>query len=173
MNNIVYIGMPGAGKSTLGVLTAKTLGMNFTDTDLLVQQKEGRLLQEIIDQSGTKAFLEIEQKCIYEARFENCVVATGGSAVYGEKAMKVLKENGVIVYLKISYQEMIKRIQNITTRGIVLEQGQTLKDVYEKRTPMYEQYADLVVECDGKNIEELLGNVIHRLKQNGYSFLHL
>ena len=137
MKNIVFIGMPGAGKSTLGVLTAKTLGMNFVDTDILIQQKEGRLLQEIIDQEGTFGFLDIEQKYICETTFKNSVIATGGSVVYSKKAMTALKDTGIIVYLKISYSEMIRRINNISTRGIVQRKGQTLQDIYRERAPLY------------------------------------
>lgn len=165
MKNVVFIGMPGAGKSTLGVLTAKTLGKCFIDTDILIQQKEGRLLQEIIDQEGTRRFLDIEQKYICETTFENCVIATGGSVVYSQKAMKALKDTGTIVYLKISYREMGRRINNITTRGIVLGKDQTLHELYLKRTPLYEQYADLTACGDDKNIEQLLEDVIHQLNQ--------
>ena len=163
MNNIVFIGMPGAGKSTLGVLTAKTLGMNFVDSDILIQQKEGKLLQEIIDRKGIRGFLEIEEKCICETEFQNSVISTGGSVVYSIKAMKTLKKAGVVVYLKISLTEMIRRINNITTRGIVLEKGQSLQDLYMERTPLYERYADITAEGDGKNVEQLLEVVIDAL----------
>jgi shikimate kinase len=164
MNNIVLIGMPGAGKSTIGVLAAKTLGLDFIDTDILIQQKEGRLLQDIIEQAGIQRFLEIEEACICEACFKNAVIATGGSVVYSNKAMRALKQEGIIIYLKISYEEMIRRIRNITTRGIVLKKRQSLKDLYSERIPLYEQYADITVNSDGKNVEQILDIIIKTLK---------
>ena len=123
MKNIVIIGMPGAGKSTMGVILAKTLGRNFTDTDIVAQETSGRLLQDIIDDEGTGAFLETEEKTIRSLHRDNAVIATGGSVVFSEKAMEHLKKDGVVIYLNISFEEMVRRLNNITTRGIVLVAG--------------------------------------------------
>lgn len=128
--NIVLIGMSGAGKSTLGVLLAKALGMDFIDTDLIIQQLEGRLLQEIIDHEGIDKFMEIEEKIVSELELNNCVISTGGSVIYSNKAMNALKQVGQIVYLHVPYEEIQKRLINITTRGIVMKKGNSLKDVY-------------------------------------------
>src|SRR4030042_2495219 len=140
MKNIVIIGMPGAGKSTMGVILAKTLGRNFIDTDIVAQETTGRLLQDIIDKEGTAAFLKTEEKTILSLHCHNAVIATGGSVVFSEKAMKHLKKDGIVIYLNISFEEMVRRLNNITTRGIVLVAGQGLLDMYDQRVPLYEKY---------------------------------
>ncbi|MHB8053472.1 MAG: shikimate kinase, partial [Methanoregula sp.] len=124
MKNIIIIGMPGAGKSTVGVILAKTLGMNFTDTDIVIQETSGRLLQEIIDTEGPESFLKIEENAILSLQGQNAVIATGGSVVFSGRAMEHLKRDGVVLYLAISFEEMARRLNNITTRGIVLVAGQ-------------------------------------------------
>lgn len=157
--NIILIGMSGAGKSTLGVLLAKTLGKNFFDTDLLIQQTDGRRLQEIIDADGIDGFLRLEERVISKLRLQGCVIATGGSAVYSEKAMRRLREGGKVVYLSVDFEELQKRLSNITTRGIVFKGHGDLRSVYEERLPLYRKYADLCVECTGLDIETAVRTV--------------
>jgi len=152
--NIVLIGMPGVGKSTIGVIAAKQLGYQFVDADLLIQQQEDRLLHEIISQEGIEGFLEIENRVNASIETEGAVIATGGSVVYGREAMEHLKEIGVVVYLKLPYSHLKRRLRNLKDRGVVLREGQTLRDLYEERTLLYEKYADLVVEEEGLDIEE-------------------
>lgn len=159
MKNIVLIGMPGAGKSTLGVILAKTLNMPFLDTDLIIQQKENKLLQEIISSKGIDEFLSIEEKVILDLNTKRSVIATGGSVVFKKEAMKHLKENGLIIYLKLPYKEIEKRIHNITTRGIVMKEGKTLLQVYDERVPLYEKYADNTILCMGKSMERIVEEV--------------
>jgi shikimate kinase len=165
MKNIVLIGMPGAGKSTMGVILAKTLGRNFIDTDIMAQEITGRLLQEIIDDEGTGAFLETEEKTVLSLHGRHAVIATGGSVVFSGKAMDHLKKDGVVIYLKISFDEMVRRLNNITTRGIVLVAGQSLREMYDQRVPLYEKYADITIDCDYSDgdFEKCIGNVMHEL----------
>ena len=151
--NIILIGMSGAGKSTLGVLLAKALGKQFADTDLLIQARTGKLLQEIIDTEGIDRFLQIEEEVLLDCAFQNCVIATGGSAVYSEKAMQKLKQRGVVVYLSVDYEELKKRLSNITTRGIVFKGKGDLRALFEERIPLYERYADLTIDLSADSIE--------------------
>lgn len=161
--NIILIGMPGAGKSTLGVLLAKALGMDYIDTDIAIQQTENRLLQDIIDKEGIDAFIEIEERIICGLEFKNCVVATGGSIIYSKKAMKILKKDGQVLYLHVSYEEIEKRLTNITTRGIVIKKGMSLKDVYEERIPLYIKYSDKIIDCSNKGIEQCISEIIDNI----------
>lgn len=154
MKNIVLIGMPGAGKSTIGVLLAKSMLMDFVDTDLLIQKKCSESLCGIIAAKGIDEFLKIENDVICESVFENSVVATGGSAVYGEEAMAKLRADGVAVYLKLSPEELVRRIDNIHTRGIAMKEGTSIADLYAERAPLYEKYADITVECEGLTPEQ-------------------
>ncbi|MFA5415227.1 MAG: shikimate kinase [Methanoregula sp.] len=163
MKNIVIIGMPGAGKSTMGVILAKTLGRNFIDTDIVIQEKSGRLLQEIIDDEGPETFLAIEEKTMMSLHCHNAVIATGGSVVFSERAMEHLKSGGIVVYLRISFEEMVRRLNNITTRGIVLVAGQSLHEMYTQRIPLYERYADITIDCSEDDFEHCIGNVIDEL----------
>lgn len=155
-SNIVLLGMPGSGKSTVGVLLAKRLGKRFVDTDLLIQEQEGRLLSDIISEEGLDEFIAIENRVNASVVAENSVIAPGGSAIYGKEAMEHFKEIGEIVYLKLSYRSVAKRLGDLTKRGVVFRPGQTLKALYKERCPLYEKYADYIVECDGKKIGETL-----------------
>jgi shikimate kinase len=161
--NIILIGMPGAGKSTVGVILAKTLGMQFIDTDILIQEWAGKMLQEILDTDGPEAFKRIEEETILSLHPRRAVIATGGSVVCSEDAMAHLKSEGLAVYLKIPYEEMEKRLKNITTRGILLLPGQSLREMYDERVPLYEKYADLTVACSGEDLESVVGRVIEAL----------
>jgi shikimate kinase len=163
MKNIVLIGMPGAGKSTAGVILAKALRRHFIDTDILIQEQAGRLLQEIIDTDGPEAFKKLEEETVLSLRRRNAVIATGGSVVFSRRAMEHLKKDGIVVYLKISFEEMEQRLRNITTRGIVLSRGETLRGMYDRRVPLYEEYADLTVACSGEDFETVVGKVIDAL----------
>ncbi|MCX7748908.1 MAG: shikimate kinase [Clostridia bacterium] len=161
--NIILIGMPGAGKSTIGVLLAKALGMPFTDTDLLIQQNENRLLQDIINKDGMDTFLEAEERSILRLQAEGTVIATGGSVVYREKSMNHLKKSGKVFYLKLECDEIERRIMNITTRGIAMGACQDLKCLYNERIPLYEKYADELIDCFGKSIEEIVSEIKKRV----------
>ena len=163
MDNIILIGMPGAGKSTLGVLLAKAMGKLFVDTDIIIQQKTKRLLQDIIDNDGTEAFLSLEEEILLSVNEENTVIATGGSAVYSEKAMEHFKESGKIVYLHVDFDEIVKRVTNITTRGIVLKNGKTLSDAFDERKPLYDRYADIVIDCTGNSVEQSVKKIMESL----------
>ncbi len=163
MNNIILIGMPGCGKSTAGVVLAKVLGYEFTDSDLLIQKREGKLLREIIAEYGEERFLEIEGEVNAGIQADHHVIATGGSVVYSGKAMKHLKEIGRIVYLKLSYATICSRLGNIRRRGVVLKDGQSLKDLYDERTPLYEAYADIVLDAEGQDVEGLMDAIAKAL----------
>jgi shikimate kinase len=156
MDNIILIGMPGAGKSTIGVLIAKVLGMSFIDCDLIIQKKEGKLLQEIIDEKGIDGFINIEKNTILELSAVGSIISTGGSVVLREESMNKLMKLGKIVYLKVDYNELERRVNNITTRGIVIKDEQTLYDVYEERTPLYEKYTNITIDCSNLTIEQIL-----------------
>ena len=163
MKNIVLIGMPGAGKSTIGVLLAKSMLMDFVDTDLLIQKKHSSSLCDIINSKGIDEFLRIENDVICLWDFTNCVVATGGSAVYGEQAMEKLAANGVVVYLKLTPVEIEKRINNIHTRGIAMKEGTTIAELYSQRAPLYEKYADKILDCASLTPEQCVDAIIQMI----------
>ena len=153
-DNIILIGMPGCGKSTIGVLLAKNLAYGFLDSDLVIQEQSGRKLQEMIDEMGPEAFSAFEDAVNATLIPHNTVIATGGSAVYGTRAMEHFREIGTVVYLKASYETIEKRIRNFATRGIVIPEGQTFRDVYNERTALYEKYADITVDVDADIADE-------------------
>lgn len=158
-NNIILIGMPGVGKSTVGVIAAKVLGYQFVDTDIEIQKRSGRLLSQIIAGEGVDGFLRIENEVLSALNAEHSIIATGGSAVYGKEAMAHLKELGTVVWLKLDYAHLKGRLGDLKGRGVVLREGQTLRDLYEERTLLYETYADRVICEDGLNIEETVGRL--------------
>ena len=157
--------MPAVGKSTVGVVVAKRLGMRFIDTDLVIQEQEKKLLREIIADVGSDVFLEIENRVNAGIQAENSVISPGGSAIYGAEAMKHFKEIGTVVYLKASYQTIKRRIRSPKKRGVVLRDGQTLRDLYNERIPYFEKYADITVCEDGCRIEETIENVISAVEE--------
>lgn len=163
VNNIVLIGMPGVGKSTVGVILAKELGYQFLDADLLIQQKEGKLLRDIIDEVGTEGFIEVENRVNASIEVSGTIIATGGSVVYGKEAMEHLQSIGTVVYLEVAYSVIEKRLQDIKGRGVVLKDGQNLEELYRERTPLYEQYADVVVSETGLDIEQTVQKLIEKI----------
>lgn len=166
MKNIIFIGMPAVGKSTVGVVVAKRLGYNFIDTDLLIQKEEGRLLREIIAEEGLDGFLEIEDRINAEVEAERSVISPGGSVVYCKNAMAHYKEIGIVVYLQASFETISKRLGNAKKRGVVLRENQTLKDLYDERTVLFEKYADLTICEDGIDLEETIELVIDTLENS-------
>lgn len=162
--SIVFIGMSGAGKSTVGVLLAKALGLGFVDTDIVIQQQTGRTLQDILDKDGIYAFLKIEEDAVTGLRAPKCVIATGGSVVYSPAAMSALGRQGIIVYLSAPFSELETRLTNISTRGIVIRPGATLRQVFDERKPLYEKYCDITVDCSGSDTEKCVAGTIEALK---------
>ena len=164
-NNIVFIGMPGAGKSTLGVVLAKVLGFEFLDSDLLIQRQEGRKLSDILETEGPEIFKQIENQVNASIRTDRTVIATGGSVVYCQEAMEHLKKTGLVIYLELSLPELGKRLKNLRGRGVVFRDGQTLEDLYTERVPLYEAYADIIIRETGKDLEETLEEVIGEIRK--------
>ena len=164
MKNIIFIGMPAVGKSTIGVVAAKHLGYNFIDTDLLIQEKEKRLLKDIIAQEGLEEFLKIEDRINAGVSAERSVIAPGGSVVYCENAMRHYKEIGIIVYLKASFETISTRLKNAKKRGVVLREDQTLEELYHERTVLFEKYADITICEDGIGLEDTFELVLNTIK---------
>lgn len=160
--NIILIGMAGCGKSTVGVLLAKTIGYEFIDTDLILQKQESKLLQDIISIDGLDYFKKAEDTALLSVNTTRSVIATGGSAVYCDSGMEHLKRNGVCVWLKLPYEEIFRRISNIATRGIAIAPGKTLEDVFYEREPLYKEYADIVVDCPG-DPESTVAHIVNKL----------
>lgn len=165
MKNIIFIGMPASGKSTVGVVIAKRLGYDFIDTDLLIQKQENRLLKEIIADVGNDGFLAIENQVNRDLEAEHAVISPGGSVIYCEEAMEHFKEIGTIVYLKVSFETINRRISNAKNRGVVLKEGQTLRNLYEERTKLFEKYADYTISEDGLDLEETIDKVLELFEE--------
>lgn len=165
-SNIVLIGMPGSGKSTCGVVAAKLLLKNFFDTDLLIQNIEGALLQDIINSKGNAYFERAEEHAVMSLDIKGTVIATGGSVVYSDKAMAHLKSLGKIIYLHIDYDNMCSRISNLSTRGVLIKNGNTLKDMYFERLPLYEKWADAVIDCSNNSVEQTAEEIVKIAKNN-------
>ena len=162
--NVVLIGMPGVGKSTVGVLLAKITSRNFIDTDVYIQAREKRRLQEILDTEGREAFCRIEERHVLSAECAHCVIATGGSIIYSDAAMEHLKRNGVVVHMDLPVRQLKKRLANLDSRGVVMIHGQTLQSLYDERLPLYNKWADCTIDCRALNHEEAVAKVISRLK---------
>ncbi len=165
-NNIVLIGMPGSGKSTIGVLLAKIIGYDFIDSDLLIQAREGKKLYEIINEKGLDAFDEIENSVNSSIEATKTVIATGGSVVYGKEAMEHLKQIGTVVFLDVSLKELNMRIKNMATRGISMREGQTFEDLFNERNVLYNHYCDLKIDCNGRTLSENAERLAKLIEQN-------
>lgn len=158
MNNVILIGMPGAGKSTVGVVLAKKLGYRFVDSDLVIQERKGMLLHQIIEEKGIDGFIKVENDINASLRMEQSVIATGGSVVYGREAMEHLKRIGTVVYLRLPFQEVEARVGDLNERGVAVREGQTLRDLYDERVPLYEKYADITIDCTDKMIKDIVAD---------------
>ena len=163
-NNITLIGMPASGKSTVGVILAKILGLSFVDTDLVIQQREGALLCDIISERGLEGFLKAEESAVLSISPSNTVIATGGSVVYSEAGMEYLKSLGKVVYLKVEKEDLFKRLHNIKQRGVVLSPGETLDKMYATRSVLYEKYADIVIDETNASVEETVEMIRELMK---------
>lgn len=164
-DNVILIGMPGSGKSTAGVVLAKKLGYRFLDSDLIIQEKTGKLLHQLIEELGEAGFLALENEINSSILAQKTVIATGGSAVYGKEAMKHLGEMGQVVYLKLPYEELRERLGDLHERGVVLKSGFTLRDLYEERIHLYESYADITVDCSGREVRQVMEEIAHQYKK--------
>ncbi len=158
-NNIILIGMPGSGKSTVGVVLAKKLGMNFVDSDLVIQERTGKLLYQLIEEHGEAGFVQLENQINASIQASGSVIATGGSAVYGEEAMAHFKEIGQVIYLRLPCEELEERLGDLHKRGVVLKPGFSLRDLYEERTPLYEKYADRIIDCGSRSILQIINEI--------------
>lgn len=162
--NLIFIGMPAVGKSTVGVVVAKQLGKRFLDSDLLIQEQEGKLLREIIAEVGEEEFLKIESQVNCNINVQNSIISPGGSVIYCEEAMEHFKKIGTIVYLKASFQTIKRRIRDPKKRGVVLREGQTFRNLYDERVKLYEKYADITVSEDGCKLDETIVNVLEAVE---------
>jgi shikimate kinase len=160
VNNIISVGMPASGKSTIGVILAKVTGKSFLDTDLLIQERQDDLLQRLIDRNGMESFLQMEEEALRSIDLKNAVIATGGSAVHSPIAMEHLGKTGKIIYLQLPLESIKKRLHDINSRGIAMEKGETLFDLFQRRIPLYEKYADIVIDTQGLSVEETIQHII-------------
>lgn len=158
--NIVLIGPPGVGKSTVGVLLAKALSMPFVDTDIVIQAAEGRRLQDILDSEGIDGFRKVEERCLLALSLQNHVIATGGSVVYSSAAMDHLKKSGKIVFLNLPCQTLLQRIENLDSRGVVIPASMTFCEMYDERLPLYQQYADYILDCSNLSHEQVVKRIV-------------
>ncbi|MBQ6635279.1 MAG: shikimate kinase [Lachnospiraceae bacterium] len=163
-SNLILIGMPASGKSTVGVILAKVIGFDFIDSDLLIQRREGMRLSEIIEKKGVDGFIEVENEVNASIEAEQSVIATGGSAVYGKEAMEHFREIGAVIYLQVDYEVIRKRLHNIKRRGVALRENQTLRDLYDERCALYEKYADMIVREGSGEIEDVVARIIRTIK---------
>lgn len=163
--NIVLIGMPGVGKSTIGVVLAKVLGYQFIDADLVIQEKTGRLLKDIIAEDGIEEFKKIENMINASIDAKKAVIATGGSVIYGKEAMEHLSEIGTVVYLQLELPALSRRLGSLKKRGVVLKEGQTLKDLYDERIPLYEKYADIIINEHHCTIQKTVNKIVRELEE--------
>ena len=163
-DNIILVGMPTSGKSTVGVILAKILGYNFVDADIVIQKKDGRRLSEIIEQEGVDGFIEIENKINAGIETEKTVIATGGSVVYGTEAMEHYKNIGKVVYLKVGMEVLTKRLKDVKQRGVVMRPGQSLISLYNERSVLYEKYADITIDEKNNTMEEVVTDLVAALK---------
>ena len=164
MKSITLIGMPGAGKSTIGVILAKSLLCDFVDTDLIIQKKTGKSLCQLLEEKGTEGFLQLENDIICDESFSRSVIATGGSADYGAEAMEKLCSSTTVVFLDVDVNELEKRLSNIRTRGVAMKEGTTVKQLYEERLPYYKKYADITLDCTGLTAEECVDRIVEHIK---------
>jgi shikimate kinase len=162
-NNIILIGMPASGKSTVGVILAKILGYNFVDADIVIQEKESRKLSQIIEEEGVQGFIEIENRINSQIEVEKTVISTGGSAVYGKEAMDHYKNIGKVVYLKVSMEVLTKRLNDVKQRGVVMREGQSLTSLYNERSVLYEKYADITIDEENLSMEEVVARLLAAL----------
>ena len=161
--NLILIGMPGCGKSTVGVVLAKAMGMDFVDSDLMIQKQTGQKLSTLIDQHGDMGFREIENRINAALEAEDCVIATGGSVIYGENAMRHLKKIGTVIYLKLSYEAIEDRLGDLHARGVTIQPGWTLRDLYNERCPLYERWADVVLDCETLRLREVVASILKQV----------
>lgn len=163
-NNVILIGMPGSGKSTVGVVLAKCLGYKFVDSDLVIQEQYGKRLHQLIEENGVEGFWKIENDVNASLNVTSSVIATGGSAIYGKSAMEHLSEVGKVVYLNLSLEEVADRLGDLNARGVTLQPGQNLQDLYAERTPLYEKYADVTIDCNGKQLRDIVTEIADHMR---------
>ena len=162
--NIVFVGMPASGKSTVGVIVAKVMGMNFIDSDIVIQQRENAKLNELIEEYGIDDFLKLEEQALLSINVDNTVIATGGSAIYSDAGMKHLSNNATIIYLKVSLDNLKDRLTDLKARGVVIRPGESIEQMYATRSVLYEKYADIIVEEKGTSIEDTVCLVMEQLR---------